>query len=83
MKTPVRRPALRPTLIAFAVLALEGGLGAVPRWCLLGLAAAPLFAPVVAALRRETEGPALVRALKATARLHALFGGLIAIGAAL
>jgi len=68
---------------AFAALALMGGLGAVPRWCLLGLLAAPLAFPVATAVLRETDGPTLVRALRATARLHALFGGLIALGAAL
>ncbi len=68
---------------AFATLALEAALGAVPRWCLLGLLAAPFAVPVAAAILRETEGPALIRALRATARLHALFGVLIAVGAAL
>jgi 1,4-dihydroxy-2-naphthoate octaprenyltransferase len=68
---------------AFVTLALEGALGAVPRLCLLGLLAAPLAVPVAAAILRETEGPALIRALRATARLHALFGCLIALGAAL
>ena len=68
---------------AFVALALAAGLGAVPRWSLLGLLAAPLFVPVAATLFRETSGPALIRALRATARLHALFGGLMAVGAAL
>ncbi|MFH1330006.1 MAG: 1,4-dihydroxy-2-naphthoate polyprenyltransferase [Actinomycetota bacterium] len=68
---------------AFAVLALEAALGAVPRLCLLGLLAAPPAVPVTAAVLRETEPAALIRALRATARLHALMGGLIAVGAAL
>ncbi|MBM3694651.1 MAG: 1,4-dihydroxy-2-naphthoate polyprenyltransferase [Actinobacteria bacterium] len=68
---------------AFAVLALEAGLGAVPRLCLLGLLAAPAGLPLTRAVFRETGGAALIRALKATARLHALFGALIAVGAAL
>lgn len=68
---------------AFAALTLEAALGAVPRLCLLGLLAAPLAGPVVIAIFRETGGPALVRALRATARLHALFGALVALGAAL
>jgi 1,4-dihydroxy-2-naphthoate octaprenyltransferase len=68
---------------AFVALALEGTLGAVPRLCLLGLLAAPLAVPAAAVILRRTEGPALIRALRATARLHALFGCLIAVGAAL
>ena len=68
---------------AFLALALEGALGAVPRLCLLGLLAAPLAVPIAATVWRESEGPALIRALKATARLHALLGGLMALGAAL
>ena len=67
----------------FAALALEAALGAVPRLCLLGLLAAPPAVPVTAAVLRETGGTALIRALRATARLHALLGGLIALGAAL
>jgi 1,4-dihydroxy-2-naphthoate octaprenyltransferase len=68
---------------AFLALALEGALGAVPRLCLLGLIAAPAAVPVTIAMWREAEGPPLIRALRATARLHALFGVLIALGAAL
>lgn len=68
---------------AFATLALEAGLGAVPRLCLLGLLTAPLAVPVVAAVLRETGGAPLIRALRATARLHALMGALVALGAAL
>lgn len=68
---------------AFLALALEAALGAVPRFCLLGLAALPAAAPPVAAIWKEAGGPPLIRTLRATARLHALFGGLIALGAAL
>jgi len=68
---------------AFVALAIEAAVGAVPRLCLLGLLAAPPTVPVVIAVFRETGGPALVRALRATARLHALFGALVALGAAL
>jgi 1,4-dihydroxy-2-naphthoate octaprenyltransferase len=67
---------------AFIALAIEAAWGAVPRLCLLGLLAAPLAVPVVIAIFRETGGPALIRALRATARLHALFGALVAFGAA-
>ncbi|MBN2113485.1 MAG: 1,4-dihydroxy-2-naphthoate polyprenyltransferase [Acidimicrobiia bacterium] len=68
---------------AFVALTIEAAVGAVPPLCLLGLLAAPAAVPVVAAVRRETEGPALVRALRATARVHALFGVLVAVGAAI
>jgi len=68
---------------AFVVLATEAAAGVVPRGCALGLAAAPFSVPVVLVVSRRTEGPALIRALRATARLHALAGALIAVGAAL
>jgi 1,4-dihydroxy-2-naphthoate octaprenyltransferase len=68
---------------AFLALALETAFGAVPRLCWLGLLAAPPAVPVAAAVLRETGGAPLIRALRATARLHALMGGLIALGAAL
>jgi 1,4-dihydroxy-2-naphthoate octaprenyltransferase len=68
---------------AFAVLAAETATGLVPRACALGLAAAPLAVPVVSAIFRETQGPALIRALRSTARVHALTGALMAVGAAL
>jgi len=68
---------------AFLALTIEAAVGAVPRLCLLGLLAVPAALPVIAAVRRETEGPALVRALRATARVHALFGLLVAVGSAI
>jgi 1,4-dihydroxy-2-naphthoate octaprenyltransferase len=68
---------------AFAALVAEAAVGAVPRFSALGLLAAPLFWPVVSTVRRQTAGPALIGALRATARLHALAGALIALGAAL
>jgi 1,4-dihydroxy-2-naphthoate octaprenyltransferase len=68
---------------AFAVLAAEAAAGWVPRLTALGLLAAPLAIPVVWAVSRETAGPALIRALRATARLNVLAGALIAVGAAL
>ena len=68
---------------AFVALALEAALGAVPRLCLLALLAAPFAVPAAVAIFRETGGPALIRALRATARIHALFGALVALGAAL
>ncbi len=68
---------------AFAVLAAEAATGWVPRLAALGLLAAPLAIPVMAAVSRETAGPALIRALRATARLNLLAGALMAVGAAL
>jgi 1,4-dihydroxy-2-naphthoate octaprenyltransferase len=68
---------------AFVVLALEAAAGGVPRLAALGLLAAPLAIPVTAAVSRETAGPVLIRALRATARLNLLAGALIALGAAL
>jgi len=68
---------------AFFVLGAVAAAGTVPRGTMLGLLAAPLAVFPVRTLYRETEGPALVGALKATARLHALAGVLIAVGAAI
>lgn len=68
---------------AFVVLAAEAASGRVPRLTALGLLAAPLALPIVAAVRRETAGPALIHALRATARLNLLAGALMAVGAAL
>lgn len=68
---------------AFAVLAAGAGAGWVPRGTLLGLAALPWAIPIVVAIFRETDGTALIRALRATARLNLLAGALIAVGAAL
>jgi 1,4-dihydroxy-2-naphthoate octaprenyltransferase len=68
---------------AFVALAAAAAAGAVPRLTLLGLLALPLAWFPVRTVYRETSGPALIGALKATARLQALAGLLIAIGAAL
>jgi 1,4-dihydroxy-2-naphthoate octaprenyltransferase len=68
---------------AFAVLAVEAAAGWVPRYTALGLLALPWAVPIVAVVARETAGPALIRALRATARLNLLAGALITVGAAL
>jgi 1,4-dihydroxy-2-naphthoate octaprenyltransferase len=68
---------------AFAALAVEAAGGWVPRYAALGLLALPWAVPIVRAIFRETAGPALIRALRATARLNLLAGVLIAVGAAL
>ncbi|NQV06696.1 1,4-dihydroxy-2-naphthoate polyprenyltransferase [bacterium] len=82
------RPATRAlfaTLVwgAFVVLAVVAGAGWAPRGTLLGLAAAPLSIAIVRTVMAEVEGPPLIGALKGTARLHALTGALIGIGAIL
>jgi 1,4-dihydroxy-2-naphthoate octaprenyltransferase len=67
---------------SFAVLAATAGADWVPRPSLLGLAAVPFAVRPVLTVYRETEGRALIGALGDTARLHALFGLLVAVGAA-
>ena len=71
------------TLGAFVLLALFAAAGWVPRLCALGLLALPLAIRPVTAVFRETAGPALIAALKGTARVNALVGALVALGAAL
>ena len=68
---------------AFLILGVTAGIGAVPRPTLLGLLAAPFAVFPIRTLYRETAGPALIGALKATAHLQAATGVLIALGAAL
>jgi len=68
---------------AFVILGVEAAVGGVPRGAALGLLAAPLALPVVRAIYGETAGPALIRALQATARLNLAAALLTAVGAAL
>lgn len=68
---------------AFVVLAVEAAAGWVPRLAALGLVAAVPALPVVVWVLRETAPPALIRALRATARLNLVAGALMALGAAL
>ncbi len=68
---------------AFVLVAVYAGFGWVPGLCALGLAAAPLTVRPMRTIFRERSGPTLVTALKATARLNALFGALVALGAVL
>ena len=68
---------------AFLVLAVEAGLGWVPRGTLLGHLALPWAVSIVVSIFRGRTGPALIRALRATARLTLLTGALMAVGAAL
>jgi 1,4-dihydroxy-2-naphthoate octaprenyltransferase len=68
---------------AFGLLALFSAAGWVPRLCALGLLALPAAIRPVALVFRETSGPLLIGALKGTARVNALVGALVALGAAL
>ncbi len=52
-------------------------------WALLPLVTAPLAVSVVSAVWTREDGPALNGALRGTARLHALYGLLFAVGLAL
>ncbi len=65
------------------VLAVCAATGWVPAWCALGLLITPLLPVPIRIVSRETTGPVLIGALKATARINALFGGLVALGALL
>jgi 1,4-dihydroxy-2-naphthoate octaprenyltransferase len=67
---------------AFAILAVEAAAAWVPRGAALGLLAAPGAVPVARAVYRETAGPVLIRALRATARLSLAAALLTAVGAA-
>ena len=55
-------------------------LGSFSGWVLLSWASVPAAVVPVAAVIARTDGPSLNRALKSTARLHLLFGILLAIG---
>ena len=68
---------------AFVVVVVTALIGVVPRWAALAVLAAPLALPLVRTIRSTTEGPALIRVLDGTARLHLLIGLGLAIGAAI
>lgn len=65
---------------AIAVFAIAGW---TPAWTALALPAFALAVPVSRTIHQEVEGPPLIGALKATARLHLLVGLLLAYGSAL
>ena len=60
-----------------------GGFSLVEVVIALGLLALPMAIRPVLVVFRETSGPVLITALKGTARVNALAGAFIAIGAAL
>ncbi|MEX0826122.1 MAG: 1,4-dihydroxy-2-naphthoate polyprenyltransferase [Acidimicrobiia bacterium] len=66
----------------FAAITAFAGLGWIPRWSLLALAALPLAISPVRTVATTTSGPALIKALKATAVLHLLVGALLGVGLA-
>jgi 1,4-dihydroxy-2-naphthoate octaprenyltransferase len=68
---------------SFVAIAVEAATGAVARACALGLLALPLAWPAVRPILHESAGPALIAGLKGTARLQAMVGALVAVGAAL
>jgi len=76
---------LYATLIlgAFATATVTAAFGWIPRWCLLVVVALPLAVKPLRIVATESAGGPLVTALKATARLHAVVGLLLGIGAAL
>ena len=68
---------------AFAVLLVAAATGLVPTGALIALAALPLAVGPLRTVFRETAGPSLISALKATAWLHLAVGILVAIGVAI
>jgi 1,4-dihydroxy-2-naphthoate octaprenyltransferase len=81
----------RGTRVLYGVLMIGGfpliGLFALTGWTpdltAVAVAALPLGVPPVITVARETAGPVLIGALKATARLHLIVGALLGLGAAL
>lgn len=80
--TAARRLYVALVIGAFAATAGLAASGFLPRWTALALAAAPLAVRPVRAVMSAADGPGLIRALEATARLHLLVGLGLATGAA-
>jgi 1,4-dihydroxy-2-naphthoate octaprenyltransferase len=68
---------------AFGLAAVWALLGMAPQWTALALLASPLAVPLIRTIRSDSDGPALIRVLEGTARLHLLVGIGLAIGAAI
>ena len=68
---------------AFGLVIVGALLGMTPRWTALALLAAPLAVPLIRTIRSASDGPALIRVLEGTARLHLFVGVGLAIGAAI
>lgn len=68
---------------AFGLAAVWALLGLAPPWTALALLASPLAVPLIRTIRSDSDGPALIRVLEGTARLHLLVGVGLAVGAAI
>ncbi|HSM02932.1 MAG TPA: 1,4-dihydroxy-2-naphthoate polyprenyltransferase [Acidimicrobiia bacterium] len=68
---------------AFGVIGVIALLGLVSPWASVALAGLPLAVRPIRVIYRETGGPGLISALKATAGLHLLVGVLLGVGVAL
>ena len=68
---------------AFVAIAVFGVLGWTPQATLFAVFLAPFSSSLVRTVYAKTEGPALIRVLKGTARLHLLVGLVLAAGAAM
>jgi 1,4-dihydroxy-2-naphthoate octaprenyltransferase len=68
---------------SFLTIALFGVAGWTPTPTMLAIFLMPFSAGLVRTVFAKTEGPALIRVLKGTARLHLLVGLVLAAGAAL
>lgn len=68
---------------SFVAIAVFGVLGWTPQATLFVVFLAPFSAGLVRTVYARTEGPALIRVLKGTARLHLLVGLVLAAGAAM
>ena len=68
---------------AFGLATVWALLGLAPPWTALALLAFPLAVPLIRTIRSDSDGPALIRVLEGTARLHLLVGVCLAIGAAI
>jgi len=67
---------------AFVAIAVFGVVGWTPQATLFAVFLAPFSSSLVRTVYGKTEGPALIRVLKGTARLHLLVGLVLAAGAA-
>ncbi|MCY3539101.1 MAG: 1,4-dihydroxy-2-naphthoate polyprenyltransferase [bacterium] len=70
---------------AFGLVAIWAALGFTPPWTGLALLSAPMAIPLIRTVRSASadDGPALIRVLENTARLHFLMGVGLGLGAAL
>ncbi|MBA2337448.1 MAG: 1,4-dihydroxy-2-naphthoate polyprenyltransferase [Acidimicrobiia bacterium] len=76
-----RRLYLAVVALAFGTVAVGTATGWLPPWSALALGAAPLVLPAARAVTSGATGARLVPALVGTARLMAITGALLAVGA--